>query len=381
MTDTRFHLKDSLNLQLITHSSQSGEPLRILAVSELWPGSNGYGYVRAFRRMGHSVWVVPSERVVPSAWTSTYLRLIRRILQPALVREYNELLIEEARRLQPHLFFVFKGRWVTPRALKAIREMGVVTINFYPDVSFMAHGKYLPLALPRYDWIFQTKTFGVADLKRLLKVENTSFLPHSFDPEVHRPMTLDSHDQSVYECDVSFVGTWSPKKQRLLEHVAQSLPQVKLRIWGEQWEKADTSLAPWWQKRGSHGAEYAKSLVASKINLAILSEARKSASSGDLTTSRTFQIPATGAFMLHERTTELAQYFQEGKECACFSEQDELVKKISFYLEHDAERREIAQVGYTRAWDSGYFVDHRAQAVLDKFAQLYAARSDASAKV
>jgi glycosyltransferase involved in cell wall biosynthesis len=358
------------------------EPLRILTVSELWPGSNGYAYVRAFRRAGHSVWVVPSERVVPSAWTSVPLRVLRRLLEPALVREYNRLLVEEARRLKPHLFFVFKGRWVTPQALRAIREFGAVMINLYPDVSFMAHGSYLPKALPLYDWIFQTKTFGLEDLRRHLQVTNASFLPHSFDPEVHRPVALDEYDRRVYECDVSFVGTWSPKKQRFLEHVARELPAADLRVWGEQWEKAQQSVVcDRWQGRGTHGVEYAKALVASKINLAILSEARTGASSGDLTTSRTFQIPATGAFMLHERTAELAQYFTEGDECGCFDAPDELVNKIKHYLAHAGERRRLAAAGHERALQSGYSVDNQAQSVLDKFAALRAtARNGTPAK-
>lgn len=352
----------------------TNEPLRILAISELWPGSNGYGYVRAFRRMGHSVWVVPSERVVPSAWTSNYLRLIRRVLEWPLVHEYNNLLVEEAQRLNPHLFFVFKGRWVQPDTLRKIKSLGTVTINLYPDVSFMAHGKYLPLALPEYDWIFQTKTFGLADLREKLKVESASHLPHSFDPEVHHPMVLDDYDRSIYECDLSFVGTWSPKKQKLLELVARSLPDIKLRIWGEQWEKANPSLSRWWQGRGSHGAEYAKALVASRINLAILSEVRKGASSGDLTTSRTFQIPATGGFMLHERTKELADYFQEGRECAAFGDENELVETINYYLKNEAEREKIARAGRQRALDSKYFVDNQALTVLEKFAELYVPR-------
>jgi spore maturation protein CgeB len=153
------------------------------------------------------------------------------------------------------------------------------------------------------------------------------------------------------------------------------LPEIRLKIWGEQWEKAGASLAPWWQGRGTHGAEYAKALTASRINLAILSEAREGASSGDLTTSRTFQIPAAGGFMLHERTEELGRYFTENAECGCFADQKELAQKIVYYLAHDEERREIAAAGRRRAWDSGYNVDNRARKVLEKFRQLYSAQN------
>jgi glycosyltransferase involved in cell wall biosynthesis len=348
-------------------------PLRILAVADVWHGSNAYAFVRAFRRMGHSVSVVAPENYVPGAWRSPALRALRRALEPLLVREYAAALVEEARRLRPHVFFVFKGRYVAPEAVAAVREAGAVAINFYPDVSFLAHGKYIPRALPLYDWVFTTKTFGRADMERELGIRTASFLPHGYDPDVHGPVELGDTDREVYECDAAFVGTWSPKKQRLLEHVAERLPDLRLNVWGSQWEAAAASLGP--RVKGCHvlGTEYAKALVGSRVNLAILSESRAGASSGDKITSRTFHIPATGAFMLHERTDELAEYFREGAECACFGDADELVEKVAHYLEHDEERRSIAAAGRLRCLESGYSVDARARAVLAKAVALRAA--------
>jgi spore maturation protein CgeB len=352
------------------------KPLRILAVSDTWQGSNAYAYVRAFRRLGHSVRVVPSENYVPGEWKRKPLRVLRRIMEPVFMREYTEALIEEAKELRPHLFFVFKGRYVAAEAIKSIRELGAIAINFYPDVSFMAHGKYIPGALPVYDWIFTTKTFGVTDLERLLGVRTASFLPHSYDPEAHFPIELDGEDKAVYDCDTSFVGTWSPKKQKLIEQISRALPSMHLRIWGAQWESAQPSLGSRIEGRGVFGMEYSKALIASKINLCILSEARRGASSGDLITSRTFHIPATGAFMLHERSTELLNYFEEGTECACFETGEELIEKIAYYLERPEERQEIAAAGRRRVLDSGYSVDCRAMVILEKVAEMRAVRTE-----
>ena len=317
--------------------------------------------------------VVPPEKYVPSSWQRKSLRALRRLLEPRLVREYTEALIDEARHLRPHLFFVFKGRYVAPEAIRTIRELGAIAINVYPDVSFMAHGPYLPQALPMYDWVFTTKSFGLTDLERLLGVRNASFVPHSYDPETHAPIELNDEDLGRYACDVSFIGTWSRKKQRLLEHVQSQLPAIRLRVWGAQWEKA-TSLGSSLEGGGVYGTEYAKSMVGSKINLAILSEVRLGASSGDRTTSRTFHIPATGAFMLHERTKEFLEYFAEGVECACFDAPDELVNKIGYYLDNDHERLAVAAAGQRRCIESGYSVDVRAGEVLEKMAELRARR-------
>ena len=351
-------------------------PMRILAVADVWQGSDAYAYVRAFRRMGHSVRVVPAENYVPGAWSRRSLRGLRRLLEPVLVREYTEALIEEARRLRPDLFFVFKGRYVTAEAIATICKSGAVAINFYPDVSFMAHGPYIPAALPEYDWVFTTKSFGLADMDRLLAARHASLLPPSYDPETHAPVELDEHDCARYECDVSFIGTWSPKKQQYLQQVQRELPEIRLRIWGSQWENARDSLGSRIEGRHVLGIEYAKALIGSKINLAILSEVRTGASAGDQITARTFQIPATGAFMLHERTDEFGDYFREGIECACFHTPDEMVAQIAHFLGHTKQRQDIAKAGYRRCLESGYAVDDRAGAVLNKLAEIRAGRPE-----
>lgn len=350
--------------------ASSAASLRILAVADLWQGSDAYAYVRAFRRMGHSVTSLSPESFVPSAWRRSGLKALRRLLEPLLVREFAEALISEARSLRPDLFFVYKGRYVIPEAVREIRSLGALAVNVYPDVSFMAHGKYLPRALPLYDWVFQTKTFGVEDLARVLGVRHASFIPHCFDPEVHYPVALSARDHATYDCDVSFIGTWSPKKQQILEEVESALPGARMRIWGSQWEKSRSTLGHRIEGRHVLGLEFAKALVASRVNIAILSEARKGASSGDRITSRTFHIPATGAFMLHERTEELARYFAEGEECGCFGTAAELVEKTVYYLERDEERRRVAEAGRRRCFESGYSVDDRAAAVVAKALEL-----------
>ena len=122
------------------------------------------------------------------------------------------------------------------------------------------------------------------------------------------------------------------------------------------------------------GIEYAKAIRASRINLAILSEQREGASSGDQITARTFEIPAAGGFMLHERTEEAMGYFEDGKECVFYADPDDLVAKIRYYLAHEDERAAIAAAGRRRCLSSGYSVDDRVDTVLAKYAELRKAR-------
>ncbi len=52
--------------------------------------------------------------------------------------------------------------------------------------------------------------------------------------------------------------------------------------------------------------------------------------------------------MLHERTPELAEIFEEGREVAAFGSAQELAEKIDYYLAHPEERERIAHAGYQR---------------------------------
>ena len=349
--------------------SARNRTFRTLCIGETWLGSNARAAFMALRRLGHSIHIVDEYQYSGATWRSNPARIARRLLRPLLVHE----LYREARRLanvfRPEVLFVFKGNVVHPEVIRFFGRSGVLTANFYPDVSFLTHGRYLPRALPLYDHIFTTKSWGIADMQRQLGAKSVSFLEHGFDPEIHRPSVLSEEDQRRYGCDVVFIGTWSPKKERLLAHLKRALPELRLRIWGIYWQRASSP-----ELHGSIvgdevlGEEYSRALQGASICLGILSEARTGASSGDLITSRTFNIPACGAFLLHERNPESVLYFEEDKEAAFFETPDELVDRVRFYLEHPARRTEVARAGRERCLKSGYSIDDRMKKVEDWFA-------------
>lgn len=341
---------------------------RILCIGEMWLGSNARAAFMALRRLGNSIRVIDEHLYNPAPWRSTFLRIIRKILRPLLVRE----LTLEAKRLadtfRPDGVFVFKGNAVHPELIHFYKARGIPVVNFYPDVSFLAHGPYIPRALPLYDHIFTTKSWGIADMQQQLGVKNASFLEHGFDPEMDHPLPLSDAERANYNCDVVFIGTWSPKKEKLLAHLKSALPEVRLKIWGCQWEKsASPGLVSSIVGDEILSEEYSKVLRSASICLGILSEERKGASSGDLITSRTFNIPACGAFMLHERNVEALRYFNEDEEAAFFATPDELVERISFYLQNPERRAAVAKNGRQRCLKSDYSIDDRMRTITQWF--------------
>jgi spore maturation protein CgeB len=325
--------------------------------------------MKALRRAGWDVHVVPEWEFVPSKYRSTHMKALAKVVRPLAVREYNRELALQGDRLDPNMLLVFKGTWVQESALRVMKAKGTRCYNFYTDVSFRAHGPYIPRTLPHYDWIFTTKTFGLADMREQLGITRASHIQFAFDPDLHRPIPMTKRDEARYGCDVSYIGTWSPKKEALLTEIARRRPHVHLRIWGEYWDNAASAAIR--HAIGGHevlGNEFVRALLGSKINLSIMSEARQGSSRGDQVANRTFVVPACGAFVLHERTEELLDYFKDDEHLGCFGDADELVQKIDYYLERPGVRQRIAQQGRELVWREHSW-DRRIRVIIEHYAR------------
>lgn len=353
--------------------------LRILAVSSLRYGGNDESFVRAFRRAGHSVLVVSPENYLPT-WRARSLKIVKRIFQGQVIRDFNQALIEAIGNFSPDLFFVFKGENVSPEVLQTCSDAGVVTINFYPDTGFADFGSTLLQTIPMFDWFFTTKPGHLTYLESKFAYRNVTFLPHAFDPEIHGPLALSERDWLRYVSDVSFIGNFSLKKQSLIEHICRVLPKVDLRVWGARyWDQASSEVRDVYQGTEVWGAEYAKAISASKISLGLLYEGTPKGPGPDVLTARTFEIPGVGGFMLHERTAEVMHYFEDGKECVFFSDKDDLIAKIEYYLRNDHERVVIAAAGRARSLKSGYSYDARVSTIVQKYQEICTDRCSDSA--
>ena len=85
---------------------------------------------------------------------------------------------------------------------------------------------------------------------------------------------------------------------------------------------------------------------------------------------RTFEIPACGGFMLHERSGEVVGFFEERKEADYFDSAEELKDKIRFYLDKDDLRAKIARAGHERCATGGYLYSDRAKQILKIYEKL-----------
>ncbi len=344
-------------------------PRRILFVGEHWSGSNAASVERALRRAGHIVAVVDPQILRlendPPLWLRAAGRLLRRWLRDEVGRQ----LLVTADSFAVDLMVVYKGNLLPRWALESVKTRGIYCLNIWPDVSVTDQGSETLECLALYDRILTTKSFGPRDLRDQGIAAPSEFVPDAYDPDMERVVQPQETDLEIMGCDVGFIGTWTPKKERYLRSVVEQAPDLHVRVWGNQWAGRMSSLgrlARVVEGRPVAGDLYALAIACTKINMAILTEIRSGASSGDLTTSRTFEIPACRGFMLHERTNEVLSFFEEGTEIACFGAEGEMLDKVRYYLKHDAEREKMRRAAYERCI-SDYSVDGLAARIIRRY--------------
>ena len=257
------------------------------------------------------------------------------------------------------------GHLVSSTALQAIRQKtGATLFHFFGEDFFnpLNTNQTLRKSASFYDHLFTTKSFNVKEMAAI-GLKHVSFIPHGYRPNCHFPVMRSRVDCGEYGSDLSFVGTWEAERASALAQ----LREFDLHIWGADWHKAgkELGLNGVIQSRAAYCEEMSRVFNASRINLAFLRKANR-----DRHTSRTFEIPACGGFQLSERTDEVLDFFEEGKEIECFDSVDELKDKTHYYLQHEIQRRRIAAAGLTRVLNSPYSYTDRLQTILNLYSEM-----------
>ena len=336
-----------------------------------WWGSDARAAGAELRRRGYLLIERHYEDYFPTRWRSTFLRGLRRCFRPLMEKEYNRAILELLDVRAMDFLLVFKGMLVSPATLRRFRDRSIPCYCLYPDVSFRDHGANIWECLPYYDCVFTTKSFHIDDAPLARQVRQLKLVSHGFDPEVHRRVSVTSDVQRLYSCDVSFVGYWSPKKEQILNALVTAMPNVDLKIWGPSWNLAGGGVRKYWQGRGAWGDGVAAIYACSRINLGLLSEAGSGTNSGDLTTARTWQIPASGGFLLHEQSSEFLEHFRPDVEAGVFAGGDDLPKHVDRWLKDERGRRDAAG----RAWDRAHQEQYTYARAIDQVLEFHSNRT------
>lgn len=281
----------------------------------------------------------------PFSYHFTVSRIINRL--PLINKMHFELenkrLIREVNKLKPDCIFVMKGTDLYPETLKYIRaeHPKIKLACFNPDDPFNlnnASSKTSILAcMDYYDHYFiWSKALKSKIEERGIKAH---YLPFATDKELIYPV-----EPTGTSYDLAFIGNGDKERNEWIAAIAKEMKSREVafgfHVFGANIQPVDGITV----EGQRNGRAYLEAMVSSKVNINILRLQNKNA-----TNMRTFEIPASGAFMMHESSDEAKAIFIEDQEAVYFSSIEELIEKTTYYLEHEEERLAIARKGYLKA--------------------------------
>lgn len=340
-------------------------PLRVLVVLPMYGGSLPVGRycVRALNGMGHmaEAFEAPAFHGAFSAVSELSITSERvSQLENGFLQVVSQAILAKVEAFEPDLVLALAQAPMSMQALRQLRRDGVPTAMwFVEDWRLFTYWKAYA-SMYDYFGIIQEDPF-FAELEAVGQ-ENAVYLPMAADPSFHAPTELSSVERRTFGSDVSFMGAGYPNRRQAF----RQLIKYDFKIWGTEWD-GDPTLARHVQMGGRRISpeECVKIFNATRINLNLHSSVNASelVVPGDFVNPRTFELAACGAFQLVDERGLLPDMFYSD-ELATFTNMQELIEKIDYFLEHPEERKASAERGRERVLAEHTYA-HRMQTLID----------------
>lgn len=344
-----------------------------------WEDSN---LLEGLRQSGHEVEVYRPGHAFHEALSPDWT--------PADRRRVSERLVDAVRsahkRRQIDVFFgYFLKQLLYPQAIRDIRDLGILTLNYWCNGAHQFH--LVDEISPAFDYCVATERSSLANYQRV--GARPIYLQMAANPAIYQPYDL------PLEFDVTFVGQRYADRPEYLRYLLEA--GIDVRAWGPGWAgdrrfgEKSLGLGVNWRYLLRHpraGSQkllaVARSAIRKQVAMPPWAERRISkfvgpslplesltrmysrtrislgfSTCGDAVYRdrhkirqihlRDFEAPMSGALHLVEFQEELREFYDLDKEIVCYASREELLDKVRFYLAHPAAAQRIREQGLLRA--------------------------------
>lgn len=329
-------------------------PATIIYVGPLNTGGTCAHRLMAMRDLGLIVFQVDTFIYHSNSFSIWLIdKVLKRFGRHLDLVQASKAIVDLTRRHRPNVLWMDKCLAVSPTVLRWVKEHSPDTkiVAYSPDDMLNPNNQspnYLQ-SIPIYDFHVTTKSYNWSELKEL-GAREVLFVDNAFAPHVHAPPAVSATLEQMQRNGVAFIGSFELERALVLENIAKK--GIPLTIWGnwpKHWRHRLTKVGAVVHSRELIEHEYSYAISSFLINLNFLRKVNR-----DLQTTRSIEIPASGGFMLAERTQEHQALFREGIEADYFSTEEELLEKIDFYLKQPERAVNIARQARLRCELSGY---------------------------
>jgi spore maturation protein CgeB len=293
----------------------------------------------AIRHLGHDLCIFEDrQHVVPG-------RIRRRVslLYRLDMQHINHRLRIAARTFKPVIAIIIGGDRIDSNSVKHLKTSGIVSILWTTDPPKESYP--LPTSVPDYDFIFCLGTEAIELLEKA-GIHNARWLPMACDPEGHYPVACTPDEQRKYGSDIVFVGSYYPWRAALFESLADH-DFYDFSIWGPGWDALPAASPLRKLVKGLHTRpdEWLRIYSASKIILSVHYKDPRGIIPVYQASPRVFEIMACGAFQLCDDQRDVFSLFKDGHDLVKFTDREDLIAKVQYYLANPEERMAIAAQG------------------------------------
>lgn len=275
---------------------------------------------------------------------------------------------------KPDAFLSINGNqyaeFIDENVLLVLKEKQVISIAWYMDTikRFQSINQHLNL----FDFVYSFEPNDTDWAKGKFGVD-VKYLPLGVSEELY----CDNIDDVEEIYDISFVGNSTENRLEVLNKIAEYCDEnnKKMVVYGHYWHNKH-----WWQESSAkkkfakkypklvkyvrneflYGKDVAKLYLQSKICLNVHISLHKGIN------PRTFEVLGNGNFELCDYRSDAKEFGLVDKEnIAMFTDADECVRQIEYYLNNEAERKSIGKRGKETVKDK-YTMTKLLNGVLDE---------------
>ncbi len=189
---------------------------------------------------------------------------------------------------------------------------------------------------PNYHYFFIWDQHYTEEMKKL-GMNKSFFMPIGSNTKRFKKLKYDSADEERYGADVSFVGSYTPKREIVIRTLLDS--GFTPVIWGYEWEKAgDKRIRGLIRGVADNEKDLVKVYNYSKVNINLTVD--QGITSLNM---RVFDCMASGGFLISDYKTDFDRLFDVENEVVTYKTVDELPALVRYYLDHEDARLEKAK--------------------------------------
>ena len=265
----------------------------------------------------------------------------------------NQKLLARVQEWRPAvtLFSLYTDQF-EPSVVEQLREHTKTLCFFHDDSWRVEYSRYWA---PHFDFFTTPDVYG--EMKyREIGLFNAIHFPFGCNEQIFRKMDVPK------KYDVSFVGAWHPYREWLIKRLEKN--GINVKVMGHRWPDGEidqegmvrlfnesrinlnlSNSAPW-------DARYLMSSLRALINRL------RSKKNIEQMKARMFEVNGCGAFQLSYYVEGLTYCYEIDQEIGVYTDPDDLVEKVKFYLTHGELRESIAAAGYERTLNDHTFAKH-----------------------